>query len=322
MKKAFLISIFFYFFYLPDIFAQQESSYLKYEIQSGNGFAVFDEDFNNCQKIDNKGIIPLSPKVRSVTIVQEDYRDFSFDINLNAGDTLNRSFDLLFLDSFKNRKKYSKYARCFWESNAIIVTDYDSKIKINGEEIATEIVRLNIPEGTYTLEIENGGYSASEKLKITKELKTFEKYLRPKKTNIYTRSLLPGYAQISKRQTQRGVLIAGLTTIFGASSLIYNSKISEENKNYEALRLEYRSASSTSRVLEIVEESEAKYDQIKDYQKKRRISLIGFVSVYLINIVDGIQPPKLGFREGKFEFNPYIEVDKTLIPKAKLEVRF
>ena len=133
--------------------AQNDSSLVISNIKSNSGFVVIDGNFNNCIEIGKKDTLVVPTKIESLTYVQEDFKDVTVNQKLTAGDTTENTLVSAFLANNTDRRKYSSYARCFWDANLIVLTDYDSKIKINGQYLGSENARMSLSEGSYILNI-------------------------------------------------------------------------------------------------------------------------------------------------------------------------
>lgn len=150
-----------------------------------------------------------------------------------------------------------------------------------------------------------------------------ENYIRHDKSTIYRRSLLPGYAQFSKREQLKGSLFATLSSGLVFSAIYNEHRVKQKSSDYEQLRLQYITTRDPNRILEIIQESEQTMDDIDRYKKIRNYSIIGLGVTYVLNLIDGRRPPEFGFRpNNRIKINPYIDFDKTLLPNANVKIDF
>ncbi len=302
--------------------AQNDSSYVISNIKSDKGFVVIDDNFKNCIEIEKRDTLTVPANIKSMTFIQKDFKDITVNQALTAGDTTQNSVVSAFLSTNTDRKKYSSYARCFWDANIIVLTDYDSKIKINDQGFGSENIRLSLTKGSYILNIENGNTTLKKEFTVSDDLQIINSYLRPSKSQVFKRSFIPGYAQITKRENFKGFIFIGISSALTISTALSVINSEKEKNKYEDLRNEYRLSQDPNRILEIISESNQALDEIEKSDKIRNYSLLGLGLVYTLNIFDGIKPPKIGFRSDRLYVKPFVDFDKDLIPKANLKIDF
>ncbi|MFY0697818.1 MAG: hypothetical protein JXR11_08190 [Balneola sp.] len=321
MIRLFL-SVSFLLIYATTLIAQSDSAFVKLNVQGEHNFLVINNDFNNCIRFSSGDSVQVNEGFQTLKIISKYYQDINTSVSIEENGTKELTFYPIYLEEKSKRETRSSYARCFWDSNVFIISDYDSDLYFEGEKIGTGNSRLMLPDGSYKTIASIGNISSAKQITVSDNFQVVENYIRPEKSTIYLRSLLPGYAQFSKREQLKGSLFATLSSGLVYSALFNELRVKQESSEYEQLRFQYAAASDPNRILEIIEESELALDDIDRYKKIRNYSLVGLGLVYILNVVDGIRPPEIGFRSNRMKINPYIDFDKSLVPNANLKIDF
>ena len=233
MKNSLIALSFALFIFTLNGFSQDSSSTLITRIQSETGYVVLNEDYNNCIRINKIDTLQLEPGKNTLKFLQSDFRDNSINIDLKVGEIKRNSLIATYIKDLSKRKKYSSYAQCFWKTNVIVLTDHDSKITVNNQDLGTENISLSLPDSTYTLFIENEGTVIKKKFKVSNDFQTIEKFLRPEKSTVYRRSFVPGYAQYTKREKLKGTIFFGASAALTFSTVFSVIKATQEKQNFE-----------------------------------------------------------------------------------------
>ena len=297
-----------------------DSATIKFNLSLDEGYLILNEDFSNCIEIKNGAEISVPAGYTKIRFAAKYFHDSITGMQLAKGEKKELTLSSRVLKSQSRDANKSSFARCYWDTNVFIFSDKDSKISVNGKQIGEHSTRLVLEEGLYRTTAESDDIKVLNSFRVDNSLLIVRNYVRPKRIDVYKKVLVPGYAQIAKRQYLKSTFFITGAAVFGASALIFDNKINLGNKEYDLLRTKYRQATDPNEVLYIISQSEKKMDQLHDYERARKISLIGLVTVYGLNIIDGFIPPKSGFRTTKFEFNPYVDFDKSLVPTATLKI--
>tara|TARA_R110002096_G_scaffold329006_3_gene523023 strand:+ start:2853 stop:3836 length:984 start_codon:yes stop_codon:yes gene_type:complete len=300
--------------------ANSDSTSLRFNLSIDSGYLVLNDDFSNCIEIQDGDVINVTDGYTKVRFMAKYFYDSIVGVQLAKGEQKYLQLNSRLLNSQSKDANKSSFARCYWDSNVFILSETESMLTVNGEELGTHHIRLKLEEGFYRTTADYKNNIAGTAFRVEDGITVVRNYVRPTRGDVYKKILVPGYAQIAKRQYLKSSLFITGITAFGASALIFDNKITTGNKEYDLLRIRYNEATNPNEVLDIIAKSVTKMDQIKSYENIRKISLIGLVTVYGLNIIDGFIPPKSGFRSTKFEFNPYVDFDKSLVPTATLKV--
>lgn len=318
-----LLSALFLLISASTLVAQSDSAFVKIELPTEDNFLVINNDFNNCISFNSSDSIAVSKGILSLKIISKFYQDINTSVQIEENETKEIKLYPIFLETDSERETRSSYARCFWDSNIFIISDHDSDIYLEGEKIGAENSRLMLPDGYYKTTTALGDISLSKKITVSDNFQVVENYIRPKKSTIYLRSFLPGYAQFSKREQLKGSLFVTLSSGLVFSAIFNEHRVKRESSEYEQLRLQYITADDPNRILEIIEESEQTLNDIDRHKKIRNYSIIGLGVTYVLNLIDGRRPPEFGFRpNNRIKINPYIDFDKTLLPNANVKIDF
>jgi hypothetical protein len=318
-----LLSVLFLLIYATTLVAQSDSAFVKIELQGDDNFLVINSDYNNCIPFNSSDSIAVSKGIHSLKIISKFYQDINTSVQIEENETKKLKLYPIFLEKDSERETRSSYARCFWDSNVFIISDYDSDLYFEGEKIVTETSRFMLPDGFYQTTATLGDISSTKKITVSDNFQVVENYIRHDKSTIYRRSLLPGYAQFSKREQLKGSLFATLSSGLVFSAIYNEHRVKQKSSDYEQLRLQYITTRDPNRILEIIQESEQTMDDIDRYKKIRNYSIIGLGVTYVLNLIDGRRPPEFGFRpNNRIKINPYIDFDKTLLPNANVKIDF
>ncbi|MEQ9353521.1 MAG: DUF5683 domain-containing protein [Vicingaceae bacterium] len=318
-----LLSVLFLLICTTTLVAQSDSAFVKLNVQGEHNFLVINSDFNNCIQFSSGDSVQVNEGFQTLKIISKYYQDINTSVSIEENGTKELTFYPIYLEEKSKRETRSSFARCFWDSNVFIISDYDSDLYFEGEKIGVENSRLMLPDGSYKTIASIGNISSTKKFTVSDNFQAIEHYIRPKKSTIYLRSFLPGYAQFSKREQLKGSLFATLSSGLVFSAIFNEHRVKQENSEYEQLRFQYAAASDPNRILEIIEESEQTLNDIDRYKKIRNYSIIGLGVTYVLNLIDGRRAPEFGFRpNNRIKINPYIDFDKTLLPNANVKIDF
>jgi len=301
--------------------AQIDSAFVEINTSIESGFLVVNDNFNTCIEFKDGDRIKLSSGYQTIKVLSEGYSDDSYILDLDANEEKVLNFSPTFLTNFSDWKKKSTYYKCFWDANVIILSDDDAKTYLNGDLLENSSVRLNLDSNT-EYEVTSTINSVSSKItfKASDELNVIENYLRPLEQDILKRSFVPGFAQISKRESTKGYLIIGLISAFAASSIYSQNKIVSSENEFRKLEMDYNNSTDFNEIQDILSASNQELDKIDTFKNVRTLSLTALLATYIYNVIDGRKEPKTGFRY--FSFDPYVEFDESMLPKANIKIDF
>lgn len=301
--------------------AQIDSAFVVISTSAESGFLIIDDNYNSCIEFENGDKIKLKSGYQTAKVLSDGYNDISIRLNLEPNEEKSFDFAPKFLSSFSARKKYSTYYKCFWDANVIVLSDDDAETYLNGSLLKNPSVRLDLEPGE-TFEVKSTLYSASYKqsFETSNELIVIKNYLRPLEQDVLRRSFIPGYAQITKHQPTKGYLIIGLISTFAVSSVYSQTKVSNSENEFRRLEDNYETSTDPNEILEIISASNKELDTIDTFKSVRNVSITALLATYIYNVIDGRREPKFGFRY--FSFDPYVEFDKSLLPKANIKIDF
>jgi hypothetical protein len=302
-------------------FGQSDSTYVTFKLSAPSAFLVIDEDYSNCIAIQNEDRLLIENGTVHFRILSKYYYDSTPVAVLEGNYEHSFIINQQKIEKLRRKADQSNFARCFWDSNVFVLSEQDAKVSIDGQKIAYSSFQTSLPKGTHkiTTQIQN---KQSTYVFDVHSFNYIKNYIRPKRSTIYARSLVPGFSQITKGELIKGSVIAGAITLLGVNSIIYHHRMVIKKDHYQNLKMRYNKATDPNEILHLIEQSEQVLDDVSRYNKIRNIYLYGLGLAYLSNILDGIRPPKLGFRAGELQFNPYIDFDKNIIPKVNLNIDF
>jgi len=302
--------------------AQADSAYVKIRTQTKTGFLVINDDYNNCIAFQESDSIRVPAKEIMLKVLSANFEDVELEVDLKPNETKKFGFYPKFLIDDSAKRSQSSYARCFWDANVIVLSDYDADIYFEDRLVGKQQVRLSLSDGDYETTSVTGNLSSRQKFNSSGNFQVIENFARPEKSTVYERSFFPGFAQFAKKENIKGASFLALSSALTVGSFFSTIRIAQKNSDYEELSVQYASARNPNRIVEIINESEQTLNEIDRQKKIRNYSLIGLGIVYALNIIDARRPPKAGFRSNKASINPYVDFDKDLIPKANLKIDF
>lgn len=300
---------------------EPDSAYISITLQTADGgYLIIDDDFDNCLEFKNGQSIALVHGKRKLRIASKYNIDSYITLNLAKGESKPLKVASVTISDFEKHGGKSSYARCFWGTNTFIYSDADSEVWLESQLIPYNKTRFDLYPGTYSVTSKIGSTQKKVTFKTDGEFLIIRNYLRPERDLIYKRSLIPGYAQLTKMEKLKGYGFLTSISAAGLTALFYEYKFFQNNKDYELLQRQYSETDDPNQIFEIITLSEKKLEQMNRYERTRNISFAIFGVLYGLNVLDGIQKPKLGFRKGEIEINPYFDFDRSLVPQATIQI--
>ncbi len=264
-------------------------------------YIVVDDNYNDYKKIEKNGIVSIPTGKRKITIIFKEYDDYTFFYNIKRG-KLNTQ-KLHFSKSVDNNKYgNSSY---FWiktKVNAIIKTDFDTEIFIDGKLYGKEIVKVELPLGEHKVLAKNLKAGTIEKVLVltSKKLTIADIFTRPKKSTARWISFFPGASQFYKKQYIKSGAYFVLIASSIALAIKYQSSYSENISSYESFKFTYLRTYWSKQALINGDRAEKHLEASYNDAKLRDIFFYSAIGLYLSNIVDGLFcTPKGGYRRTK-----------------------
>jgi hypothetical protein len=304
-------------------FSQTEFATLIIISNADDGFVVLDNDYSTCKEFKKGEKVQIDSSAEKLTILTPSFEDVSTKLDLESGEEKTFNINPKYLSNNSQRRKSSTYPRCFWDSNVIVLSDEDATTSLDGKTLNEPSIRLSIETDTEIRVVSTLESISSEKVfKVSSfnDLEVIDNYLRRSESELRKRSFIPGYAQISKQQKAKGYFLVGLATTFTASTIFSQVKIIQSENEFSSLENEYNRSTDPAEILQIIEASNKELDTIDKFKKIRTTSILALLATYTFNVFDGLREPKIGFRN--FSFDPYIDFDRSMIPKANVKIDF
>ena len=269
---------------------------------SNDIYIVIDDHYESYQKVRLPYSTQLPVGERKITIIAENYDDYTFTVLITEDETSKRRVKFSRTNSPYQKYLYSSY---FWiESglNTIVYTDDDSDILINGKWAGRGMVITDLPVGTHKIITENQIAGNSERKIIirTKKLNKLIMYNRPDKTRAQWLSLFPGASQYYKGQKLKGHVFLGLTAISLGLAINYQVAYITNNNNYEEYKRLYQQVSDPDDAQYYGSRAQYYDDAAKEDARLRDIFLFSAIGIYVVNIVEALwSEPDGGYRENK-----------------------
>lgn len=193
--------------------------------------------------------------------------------------------------------------KSYYHSNLFIISDEDSEIVVDGENLGSGAVKLNYRTGPVDVIISNSKtgkqefYSEITNLPFERAV-VIDAYTKPVKSTSRIFGVLPGASQWYKRQRLKSALISGGFLALGGVTLQRNIQYNQELSEFNRIELLYNRADIEERALELGNQLDHQHTITRRVDNQRRLFL-GLTSlVYMFNLYDSLfDVPKSGFRE-------------------------
>ncbi|NBC25333.1 MAG: hypothetical protein GVY08_00590 [Bacteroidetes bacterium] len=204
-------------------------------------------------------------------------------------------------------ERFSAYAAYKWNANVMVFSDEETLISVvNSDYFSYGSLRAKLAPGVHRVRFESvSGKSHEVYLEVNSyQLQTYDHYFKPKESNARVAGLIPGAAQLYKKETGKAVLVFGAVGLTTAAALHYNSRIADESQAFDRVLSEYRSSTNETRALELGNRLDRLDGDIQTLNRNRNIFRAAAVLLYAANIVDAFRAPKGGFARSR-TFDPF-----------------
>ncbi|MEQ9036523.1 MAG: DUF5683 domain-containing protein [Gracilimonas sp.] len=277
-------------------------------------FIAINSDFENPVKVSNLDTLELPVGEHSLTIFQKYYRDVTFIQTIKEEELYER---IVYINRFENpdkQKTESSYPRYYWQLAAFVLTDDSTEVFYYGKSLGYRIAVFDsITQSIQLKGIANDGTKFSKRFDTGKTFNVMEIYYRPDKNTLRRKSVIPGAAQIYKREYAKAGIFIAAAIATAASSLYFQNKYTKTHNDFMQLERAYQRENDPVEAYELANEVERKQDQSNSAFRTRNYFMTGFAAVYLANIVDSFLKPRIGYRTNEIEFDPYLDFNKQAV---------
>lgn len=271
-------------------------------------------DIENAIQVFYKDTLSLPVGQTRLTIFQKNFKDSRLVVSIKPDTILTYNTTAFPLSNPAKLGHLSSYPLYYWQASNIILTDDDTQIFVNGTDLGSRAGMIRSERQKITLTgIAYNGEEFSKSFKTSNKFNVLDFYYRPEKSTLRRASVIPGAAQIYKREyVKAGVFITTVTGL-AATSLILNKQYSNEHQKFKELDYAYHHSHAPIQAFELAQKAS---DQLELAKKKARIRnyfIAGLSAAYLINIIDSFLKPKIGYRSNKVNFNPYVDFDNNSV---------
>ena len=286
----------------------QDTGYLKFEFNADSAYLLSNNDFSNIQVIYPGDSVLFKSGIQNIELSVPFDRPYRIFTSVQAGITkvLSYTFSETPALSFEILSG-NPAARIYYDSNVMVLTDYDLEIYYKGQYFGTGIARLDLPPGKQTIQIYNPEIGERNiNLNVNSRLQIKHFYYRPDKKIIRKLAYFPGFSQLYKKQYVKG--FAFIFGVVGVSSFILHNdsqrkndilKFEAENNIYKNLSM-YPWLNNSQEIIDAGNQAESTLHRIEKRRRHRYIAIGTLVALYAANIFDGVHSvPKHGFSERK-----------------------
>lgn len=324
--KSKVLSIFAYFVFLAvsqaftqitsDSLDQYGELQLEFKnIQNTHFYYVVNDDYNNYQKQPIYNPIQLPAGQSKITIITEDFDDYSFRVTIPNEKTIFKTISL--------QKSISPYHKYFYSSfswiqsgiNIIIYTDKDSDILIDGELIDRAKIKIDLPLGKHEITTihELAGTTNRTIIITSKKLRRFEMFNKPVKITAQWVSLFPGASQIYKGEVIKGSTLLGLSLVSVGLAIKYHLSFIDNNDLYKEDKIFYNQSSRALSALANGDAAQKHYDAAKKDAEMRDIFIYTTLGIYALNIIDALLSDPIGGYREEYEIDLLKDLNVSVI---------
>ncbi len=292
---------------------QVQYGHVKFSSEVDSFYVIVNRDFTEPSFIQYADIdsLKLEAGVQHLTIIKPYHFDVRFRTEIVADSTRRIGLNLREFRDNQRNKEQSSYPRLVWGGVAMILSDSDTELIINGEPAGIGMTIIEEP-GTYEISRKTfDSRLSSTNITISDDARfeVIDFYYRPDQNRARVLSFIPGGSQIYKRQFLKAGAFIGLTAVTGVLALNERSKFQDADSRYYQVGIAYNSETNPQRALELGNRFEELDRERNRYARNRNRLLGGLAAVYTVNIIDGFLRPKSGYREG-ISFDPYLDFEQ------------
>lgn len=300
----------------------ERNGYLHFEFNVDTAFVQLGMNTPVIHKVANNDTLKVKNGFYHIYLSYPTNQDFYVQQHVRTDSfyTIRHQFDLELTEIDLKSKNAS--IRYLIDGDFVLLTDHDTKVFRNEKYLGNEfqIVNLNSEKTQFTLENEAFYPYSFSVLKSDKvQFKEFRFY--PKQQPFSASLLIPGIAQLKRKDYLKSALIIGTTVgsfaLFATAQEAYGSKMAD----YKALRKAYLAATTEKQALAAGNRMEAyAKNELGPHNLQRNIAFWAFIGALGYDIFDKIQATKkLNKRKVKDiewylrpEFEQYISVGAKL----------
>lgn len=303
----------------------QKFGFIQFRVEPDTAYLYVDQNYDSPVVLSGEKKMKFSARSHQFLIFGEQIPDRRFYIDVKAGETF--VYNIQIPKRTGPRENHSAFAAYKSNANLVVFTDKQTTIQLfNTSMEAQGVLRAKLPAGVHRVQFvrQDGGVKDRFIEVNDYQLTTLELYLKPQKDTSVIRGLIPGAAQLYKKETGKAVLAFGAVGLTTAAALYYNSRISDEGQAFNRALSEYNSTRNEVRALELGDRLDRLDSELQTLNRNRNIFRAAAALFYVANIVDAFRAPDSGFARSR-PFDPYRDFAVELGPsqlKAKVEVRF
>ncbi|MBD3615128.1 MAG: hypothetical protein HUJ22_01050 [Gracilimonas sp.] len=279
------------------------STYLKVNTNTDSFYVQSSNNRNGILRIASGDSILYQPGNRLIRISHPYSKEWSTRKTIEEGKTtvIEHNFDLM--EPSIETLSANIATKPHYGSNLFIVSDDDSEIIIDGEEIGSGAVKLNYRTGPVHVSINNsktGKHAFTDKITNISSEKAvvINAYTKPLRSYSRMYGVFPGASQWYKRQKLKSALISGGFLVLGGITLQRNNLYNQELSEFNRIEKLYSAADTEERALKLGDQLEDQQEVTKRVDNQR-IAFFSLTSLlYVFNLYDAFfDVPESGFQE-------------------------
>ncbi len=273
-------------------------------------YVVVDGNYNNEFHLSSGDSIQLETGIHQISMIAEKINDNVFNVTINPGETTTRFKNFHISRFFKATS--SSYPRFKWNANLIVMSDKNADIFVDDTYVGTGLQGLLLDKGNYSISVKSDSYEKTITYSnYDKNLNVLNLHTLPTKKKAYAYSLIPGASQFYKQDYLKGVIFSVGFSALLVTSISYNHKLNQANKDSEQLLQNYRTATDVSLINQYASELEKRMGDSQTYADNTNMAMIATGGFYLLNILDAVLlQPRRGYYKG-WDIDPFIDYEAT-----------
>ena len=272
--------------------------FLHVKMNLDKAYLVADGDFNEARSITNMSTVRLSAGKHTIVLVHPKSvdRDFKVQIGTDSLTEYTICFDTT-VDA-GSLHHWSSYSRILFGANAVIVSDDDADIFVDGKLRGKGTLKTDLSKGTHLLKsIQSQAGETEKKVEVVfKSVSVFEMYNKPDRHTLWWLSVLPGAGQLYKDEKTKGYLLLGSTVGSLLTTYLSQQQYRRDNRVYESLLAQYNAATNEASATRLGNDTQAQHNIIRRDIWIRNGSLIASAVLWAFSLVDALGEPESGYR--------------------------
>mgnify|MGYP006271768941 CR=1 FL=1 len=288
------------------------TGYIKPTVTDQDSFyVVLNHQFDQALHLASGDSIEVEPGSYHLQYVKQYYIDVQQRVRVEKNTVHSIGTRMLPVRGDENRSRRSSYPRLFWDSNNFVLSDPETDLYINGEYAGMHYITVDTTRSFEVTGIHPSGREFTSTFTPTrgKAFNFHQEFAKPRKKTAILLSFLPGGSQYYKQERLKAAAFTALTLAGAALAYSYEHRYQDQMETYNRLNGKYLATTNPEEAFLLGNKTEAALSEAVSVSKTRNRVLYGTALLYVVNIIDGLIPPSIGYRDQAKKIDPYLDFD-------------